>query len=127
MKKIIQTNKAPSAIGAYSQAVKAGDTVYISGQIALNPDTSEVESDRFLDQASQVFDNLSAIAEASGGSLSDIVKLTVFLIDLNDFSALNELMAERIPNPYPARAVVEVSALPKGVMVEMDAVLVVKE
>lgn len=123
MKKIIKTEQAPAAIGTYSQAVKAGDTVYISGQIPLNPETMEVVADDFLPQAHQVFQNLDAIAKASGASLENAVKLTVYMVDLADFSMLNDVMAEYINEPYPARAAVQVAALPKGVKVEVDAIL----
>ncbi len=123
MKKVIETDLAPAAIGAYSQAIKAGSAAYISGQIGLDPTTMEVVSDSFNDQAMQVIDNLSVVANAAGGSLADIVKLTVYLTDLDDFGVLNELMTQRFEQPFPARAVVEVSALPKGVLVEMDAIL----
>ena len=123
MKKIIKTEQAPAAIGTYSQAVKAGDTVYISGQIPLNPETMEVVADDFLPQANQVFQNLDAIAKASGASLENAVKLTVYMVDLADFSMLNDVMAEYINEPYPARAAVQVAALPKGVKVEVDAIL----
>ena len=123
MKKIIKTEQAPAAIGTYSQAVKAGDTVYISGQIPLNPETMEVVADDFLPQAHQVFQNLDAIVKASGASLENAVKLTVYMVDLADFSMLNDVMAEYINEPYPARAAVQVAALPKGVKVEVDAIL----
>ena len=122
-KKIVATDAAPSAIGAYSQAVIAGNQVYISGQIPLDPTTMEVASDDFDVQARQVFANLEAVAEASGGGLQDAVKLTVYLTDLNDFAQLNRVMDEFIPAPYPARAAVQVSALPRGVKIEIDAVL----
>ncbi|MFT4630526.1 MAG: reactive intermediate/imine deaminase [Dinoroseobacter sp.] len=120
---IISTKAAPAAIGAYSQAVKVADTVYISGQIPLNPDTMEVISQDFEPQARQVFENLKVVADAAGGSLADAVKLTVYLTDLNDFAALNTVMADYISEPFPARAAVQVAALPKGVQIEIDAVL----
>ena len=123
MKTVIATDLAPVAIGAYSQAIKTGNIVYVSGQIALNPKTMEVVSDLFSDQVSQVLDNLSAVADAADAALSDIVKLTVYLTDINNFAILNEVMTQRFEQPFPARAVVEVSALPKGVLVEMDAIL----
>ena len=126
-KTIIETPLAPSAIGAYSQAVKVDNTVYISGQIPLEPETMQVCAGDFKAQLSQVFDNLNAVATAAGGSLADIVKLQVYLTDLNDFSALNEVFDQRLAAPFPARAAVEVSALPKGVAVEMDAVLVLAD
>ena len=122
-KKIISTEGAPAAIGAYSQAVKVAETVYISGQIPLDPVTMEVVSQEFEPQARQVFKNLIAVATAAGGSLSDAVKLTVYLTDLNDFAALNTVMADYISEPFPARAAVQVAALPKGVQIEIDAVL----
>lgn len=122
-KTIISTEAAPAAIGAYSQAVKVSDTVYISGQIPLDPVTMEIVSKKFEAQARQVFKNLIAVAEASGGSLSDAVKLTVYLTDLDDFAALNTVMADYMKEPFPARAAVQVAALPKGVQIEIDAVL----
>lgn len=123
-KTIIQTDRAPAAIGAYSQAVKAGNTVYLSGQIPLDPQSMQVVSEQFAEQGRQVFSNLVAVAEAAGASLQDAVKLTVYMTDLNDFQTLNEIMAEYIAEPYPARAAIQVAALPKGVQVEIDAVLV---
>ncbi len=121
---IISTDRAPRAIGAYSQAVRAGDTVYLSGQIPLLPETMAlVEGDREA-QIRQVFGNLSAVAEAAGGSLADVVKLNVFMTDLGDFALVNQVMAEFFTAPYPARAAVGVAALPRGAAVEMDAVMV---
>ena len=125
-KTIIQTDKAPAAIGTYSQAVKVDNTVYISGQIPLDPASMEVVGGGTEAQITRVFDNLSAVAEAAGGSLKDIVKLTIFLTDLSCFPTVNEIMARYFNEPYPARAAIEVSALPKGVEVEMDAVLVLE-
>lgn len=125
MKKIIQTDKAPAAIGTYSQAVQVGNTVYISGQIPLNPKTMKLANADFKQQVTQVFENLKAIAIAAGGDLSHIVKLQVFLQDMNQFAIVNEIMATYFKEPYPARAVVEVSRLPKDVGVEMDAIMVV--
>jgi len=122
-KQLISTDKAPSAIGAYSQAIKVGDTVYISGQIPLNPQTMSVVDGGFEAQSRQVLANLSAVAQAAGGQLSDAVKFTVYVTDLDDFATLNDVMAEVLPEPFPARAVVQVSALPKEVSVEIDAVL----
>jgi len=120
----ISTDRAPRAIGTYSQAVRVGDTVYLSGQIPLVPDTMAlVEGDREA-QVRQVFGNLSAVAEAAGGSLADVVKLNVFLTDLGDFALVNQVMAEFFTAPYPARAAVGVAALPRGAAVEMDAVMV---
>lgn len=123
---IIQTDKAPQAIGTYSQAVKVDNTVYISGQIPLDPASMEVVDGGIEAQITRVFDNLSAVAEASEGSLKDAVKLTIFLTDLSCFPTVNEIMARYFNQPYPARAAIEVSALPKGVEVEMDAVLVLE-
>ena len=125
-KTIIQTDNAPQAIGTYSQAVKVGNTVYISGQIPLDPASMEVVAGGTEAQITRVFDNLSAVAEASGGSLEDVVKLTIFLTDLGCFASVNEIMARYFTEPYPARAAIEVSALPKGVEVEMDAVLILQ-
>jgi reactive intermediate/imine deaminase len=122
----IETSAAPSAIGPYSQAIRAGDTVYLSGQIPLDPESGEVVEGDFAALVNRVFDNLTAVAEAAGGSLGDVVKLNIFLTDLGRFGVVNELMAERFSEPYPARATVEVSALPKGVPVEMDAVMVLE-
>lgn len=122
-KRIIDTDRAPAAIGAYSQAVKLGDTVYVSGQIPLLPGTMELVGEDFKAQAHQVFKNLSAVSIAAGGSLSDAVKLTVYVTDLSNFALLNEVMSEHMSDPFPARAAVEVSALPKGAQVEIDAIL----
>ncbi len=124
MKTIIQTTQAPAAIGTYSQAVKVNQTVYISGQIPLNPHTMIVISTDFREQVKQAFENLKAVVTASGGNLSHIVKLTIFLIDMNQFAIVNEIMAAYFQIPYPARAVVEISRLPKDVLIEMDAIAV---
>lgn len=121
---IIQTDAAPEAIGTYSQAVKAGDTVYLSGQIPLVPETMELVTDGIEAQIRQVFENLKAVCEASGGSLQHIVKLNIFLTDLGNFATVNEIMATYFQQPYPARAAIGVAALPKGAEVEMDGVLV---
>ena len=126
-KQIISTPLAPAAIGTYSQAVKVGDTVYLSGQIALVPETMQVIEGDISVQIRRVFDNLKAVAEASGGSFADIVKLNVFLTDLGNFPIVNEIMAEYFQQPYPARAAVGVAALPRGVGVEMDAVLIISD
>ena len=126
-KEIIQTNKAPQAIGTYSQAVKVDQTVYLSGQIPLDPATMNLIEGDISMQIRQVFDNLKAVAEAAGGDLSDIVKLNAFLTDLSHFPIVNEIMGEYFTEPYPARAVVGVAALPKAVAVEMDAIMVVPE
>jgi len=124
-RKIIQTQHAPSAIGTYSQAVQVGDTVYLSGQIALNPATMEmVEGDIEL-RIHQVFNNIKAVCNAASGDLADIVKLNVYLTDLNNFALVNEIMAEYFRTPYPARAAVGVAELPKGTDIEIDAVMVV--
>ena len=122
-KQTIHTDNAPAAVGTYSQAVKVGQFVFLSGQIPLVPGTMEVAEGDFKARAHQVFKNLKAVAEAAGGSLDNAVKLTIFLTDLDDFAAVNEVMAEYCAEPYPARAAVQVSALPKGVDVEADAIL----
>lgn len=123
-KKIIYTEKAPKAIGPYSQAVSAGGFTFISGQIAINPETGDLMNATIKDQAEQVLKNLIAICEEANGSLADIVKLTIYITNMNDFAVVNETMQKYFSEPYPARATVEVSALPLGVNVEMDAVLV---
>ncbi|TNF91231.1 MAG: RidA family protein [Gammaproteobacteria bacterium] len=123
-KTIIQTDDAPQAIGTYSQAVKVDNTVYISGQIPLDPANMEVVEGGIEAEITRVFDNLQAVAEAGGGSLADVVKLNIFLTDLGNFPTVNEIMARYFQQPYPARAAIGVAALPKGVGVEMDAVLV---
>lgn len=123
-KQIIHTDNAPKAIGCYSQAVKVGNTVYLSGQIGFEPSTM-VLAEGIENQARLVFKNLSAVAKASGGSLSDIVKLNIYLTDMNNFPIINQVMAEFFTEPYPARAAVGVKELPKGAIVEADAVLVV--
>ena len=125
MKKIIHTDDAPAAIGTYSQAVQVGNTVYLSGQIPLHPKTMKCVISDFHAQVKQVFENLKAVAVAAGGDLSNIVKLNVYLQDMNQFAIVNEVMAAYFQPPYPARAVVEVSRLPKDVSVEMDAVMVI--
>ena len=122
-KEIIATDKAPQAIGTYSQAVKAGSTVYMSGQIPLVPDTMDMVEGDMRAQIHQVFRNLAAVAEAAGGSLADVAKLNVFLTDLGNFPLVNEVMAEYFQQPYPARAAIGVAALPRDAGVEMDAVL----
>ena len=124
-KTIIQTDDAPQAIGTYSQAVKVDNTVYISGQIPLDPASMEVVEGGIEAEIKCVFDNLTAVAEASGGSLADVVKLNIFLTDLSNFPTVNEIMATYFQQPYPARAAIGVASLPKGVGVEMDAVLVI--
>lgn len=122
-RKTIQTSRAPQAIGTYSQAVRAGDTVYLSGQIPLEPKTMEMAGGDIRAQAHQVFANLAAVAGAAGGGLGDIVKLTVYLTDLKDFPIINEVMSEYFKAPYPARAAVGVAALPKGAGVEIEAIM----
>jgi reactive intermediate/imine deaminase len=122
-KEIIQTDKAPKAIGTYSQAVKIDQIVYLSGQIPLNPETTALVNDDINAQITQVFENLQAVAEAAGGSFSDIVKLNVFLTDLTHFPIVNEIMGKYFSEPYPARAAIGVAALPKGADVEMDAIM----
>ena len=122
-KQIISTESAPAAIGPYSQAVKVGDVVYLSGQIPLDPETMQIVDGGFVEQAKQVLKNLDAVAQASSGSLNDAVKLTVYVTDLADFAQLNDIMADVLTQPYPARAAVQVAALPKGAFVEIDAVL----
>lgn len=121
-KQIIHTDDAPAAVGTYSQAVKVGNTVYISGQLGLDPKTMELK-EGFLAQAEQAFDNLAAIAKAAGGSLNDTVKFNVSLTDLNDFAQLNSVFEARLSAPFPARAAVQVAALPKGGVVEIEAIL----
>lgn len=120
---IVKTDNAPAAIGPYSQAVRAGNLVFLSGQIPLDPQRMELV-EGIENQVRRVFDNLSAVAEASDGSLADIAKLTIFLTDLSHFALVNQVMQEYFHEPYPARAAVGVAALPKGAMVEMEAVLV---
>lgn len=122
-RRIIHTDQAPSAIGTYSQAVKVGTTVYLSGQIPLDPATMEMVEGDFRDQAVRVLENLKAVAQAAGGDLQDIVKLNVFLPDLSNFGTVNEVMGEYFAPPYPARAAIGVAALPKDAAVEMDAVM----
>lgn len=123
MKTIISTEKAPSAIGTYSQAVKVGNTVYLSGQIPLVPETMTVISDNFAEQAQQVFKNLSSVCEAAGGNINDMVKVNIFLTDLSNFAQVNEIMSQYFQEPYPARAAIEISALPKGVAIEIDGIM----
>jgi reactive intermediate/imine deaminase len=122
-REIIRTDQAPQAIGTYSQAVKVGSTVYLSGQIPLVPETMELVAGDMAAQIRRVFDNLQAVARAAGGSLADVVKLNVFLTDLGHFPLVNQVMVEYFHEPYPARAAIGVAALPKGAAVEMDAVL----
>ena len=121
---IISTTSAPAAIGTYSQAVKVGDTVYLSGQLGLDPATMEMV-DGIDEQIVRVFENLKAVAEAAGGSLADMVKLNVFLTDLSHFGKVNATMAKYFSEPYPARAAIGVASLPRGGLVEMEGVLVI--
>lgn len=120
----IATDAAPAAIGTYSQAVAAGGLVFLSGQIPLDPDTMELVGEDIAEQTDRVFRNLAAVAAAAGGSLDDLVKLTVYLADLNDFATVNEVMARHIAEPYPARAAIGVAALPRGAAVEIEAIMV---
>ena len=123
---VIHTDQAPAAVGTYSQAVKVGNTVYLSGQIPLVPDTMELVED-FEGQVHQVFKNLTAVCEAAGGSLNDIAKLNIFMTDLSNFATVNEIMAQHFAEPYPARAAIEISALPKGASIEMDGILELRD
>jgi reactive intermediate/imine deaminase len=122
-REVISTEAAPRAIGTYSQAIRAGRTVYVSGQIPLDPATGELVSGEMEAQVRRVFENLKAIAGAAGGSLADAAKLTVYLTDLGHFQLVNRVMAEYVPQPYPARAAVGVAALPRGAAVEIDCIL----
>jgi reactive intermediate/imine deaminase len=124
-KAIISTDKAPAAIGTYSQAVKTNNTVYLSGQIPLIPETMAMVEGDFAAQTHQVFKNLSSVCEAADGSLADIVKLNLYLTDLSNFATVNEIMAEYFEQPYPARAAVGVKELPKGAQVEADGIMVI--
>jgi reactive intermediate/imine deaminase len=126
-RRVIQTDRAPQAIGTYAQAVQVGHTVYLSGQIPLDPDTMELVEGDMESQIRRVFDNLNAVALAAGGTLADIAKLNICLTDLVHFPLVNQVMAEYFKAPYPARAAVGVAALPKGASVEMDAILVVNQ
>lgn len=120
---IISTDKAPAAIGPYSQAVKVGNTVYLSGQIALDPQTKELVTGDVVAQATQVFKNLQAVAEAAGGSLDDAVKVNISMTDLNDFARVNDVMKTFFNEPYPARACIQVAALPRGAQVEIEVIM----
>ena len=119
----IETNNAPAAIGPYSQAIRAGDTVYLSGQIPLDPATGELVGGDIADQARRVFDNLRAVCEAAGASLDDVVRVGIYLMDLGDFAAVNGVMAEYFQAPYPARSTIQVSGLPRGARIEVDAIV----
>jgi reactive intermediate/imine deaminase len=123
----ISTGQAPAAIGPYSQAVRAGSTVYLSGQIPLDPATGELVGDDFATQARRVFDNLAAVCTAAGGSFSDIVRLTVYLVDLGRFAEVNEIMVGYFSEPFPARAAIGVAALPRGAQIEVDAIMVLDD
>ena len=125
MKKIIATAAAPAAIGPYSQAVQSGNTVYLSGQIGLDPASMQM-AEGIDAQTARVFDNLKAVAAAAGGSLADAVKVNIYLTDLAHFAKVNDAMAQAFSQPYPARATVQVAALPRGALVEIDAVLVLE-
>ena len=124
-REIIFTEDAPQAIGTYSQAVRVGNTVYLSGQIPLIPETMELIEGDITNQIKRVFMNLAAVAKASGGTLTNINKLNIYLTDLSNFPLINEIMAEYFSEPYPARAVVGVASLPKGAMIEMDAIMTI--
>lgn len=124
MKQVINTLEAPQAIGAYSQAIKVGSVVYMSGQIPLHPESMEIVSRDIQAQARQVFANLQAVATAAGGSLEQIVRLTIYLTNMEDFAVVNQVMVEYCVEPYPARVTIAVSALPKGASVEVDAIMV---
>jgi len=126
-KSIIHTDKAPQAIGTYSQAVKAGTTVYLSGQIPLVPSTMELVSEDFAQQAHQVFENLKAVCEAAGGTINDMVKVNIFLPDLSNFATVNTIMSQYFTQPYPARAAIGVRALPRGAQIEIDGVMELPE
>jgi 2-iminobutanoate/2-iminopropanoate deaminase len=123
MKKPISTNKAPAAIGPYSQAIQWENVVFISGQVAFIPESGELNNNTFEDEVNQVIDNLDAICKEAGGGLDNILKLSIFLTDLSNFDAVNNLMKERFSEPFPARSTIEVSRLPKDVNIEMDAIL----
>lgn len=126
-KSIIQTDKAPAAIGTYSQAVKAGTTVYLSGQIPLVPETMDLISQDFAEQATQVFENIKAVCEAAGGTTNDLVKVNIYLLDLAHFATVNEIMSKYFAKPYPARAAIGIKELPKGAQIEIDGVMELPE
>lgn len=126
-KQVIHTEQAPAAIGPYSQAIRAGNTVYLSGQIPLVPETMEIISEDVKEQTTQVFKNLQAVCEAAGGSLDKVVKFNIFMTDLGNFATVNEVMAEFVKQPYPARAAMGVRALPKGVQVEIEGIMVLED
>jgi reactive intermediate/imine deaminase len=126
-KSVIHTDKAPQAIGTYSQAIKSGTTVYLSGQIPLVPESMQVISQDFAEQAHQVFKNVQAVCEAAGGNMNHLAKVNIFLVDLANFAVVNEIMSQYFDQPYPARAAVQISALPKGVQIEIDGVMELPE
>jgi reactive intermediate/imine deaminase len=126
-KSVIHTDQAPQAIGTYSQAIKCGTTVYLSGQIPLVPETMNMVSEDFAEQAHQVFKNITAVCEAAGGTTADLAKVNIFLTDLGKFAIVNEVMSHYIKQPYPARAAVQVSALPRGAQIEIDGVMELPE
>lgn len=120
---VIQTDNAPAAIGTYSQAIRTGNTVYLSGQIPLVPETMTMISEDFAEQAQQVFKNLTAVCEAAGGTLQHMTKVNIFLIDLSQFATVNEIMSQHFTQPYPARAAIGVKELPKGAQIEIDGIM----
>ena len=126
-KSVIHTDRAPQAIGTYSQAVKSGRTVYLSGQIPLVPETMEMVSEDFAEQAKQVFENVKAVCEAAGGTMDDLAKVNIFLIDLGNFATVNEIMSQYFNQPYPARAAIGVKELPKGAQIEIDGIMELPE
>lgn len=126
-KSVIQTDRAPQAIGTYSQAIKSGTTVYLSGQIPLQPETMDMVSDAFDAQAKQVFENVKAVCEAAGGSTDDLVKVNIYLTDLGNFATVNDIMSQYFKKPYPARAAIGVAALPKGAQIEIDGIMELPE
>ena len=126
-KSVIHTDRAPQAIGTYSQAIKSGTTVYLSGQIPLVPETMEMVSEEFAEQAKQVFENVKAVCEAAGGTTDDLAKVNIFLTDLGNFAVVNEIMSQYFKQPYPARAAIGVAALPKGAQIEIDGVMELPE
>ncbi|WP_026376569.1 RidA family protein [Aestuariibacter salexigens] len=126
-KSVIHTDKAPQAIGTYSQAVKSGHTVYLSGQIPLSPETMEMVSDDFSEQAQQVFKNVQAVCEAAGGSINDLAKVNIYLTDLSHFATVNDIMSQYFRKPYPARAAIGVASLPKGAQIEIDGIMELPE
>jgi reactive intermediate/imine deaminase len=125
MKTVVHSKDAPQAIGTYSQAIRVAQTVYLSGQVPLNPATGQLVTDDFQAEVRQVFENLKNVAKAAGGELSDLVRVGVYLTDLNDFNKLNEVMAQYLKEPFPARSTIQVSALPRGARVEIDGVMVI--